>query len=174
MYSNNVLADEIHDVGTNPLVNGESRLKQKKRKEINPYVDVDQHEYEIFVSKREANNSALSRALGHQSNSRAHIHIIHERYVPTSGTMYFRFRCVKLQMLTLVPVRRHYAHATATVGVERYLSTREVKTYGVVLTSVSDASSCHLRRCSDADTTNKCFSRDKDASILSRSTIMGH
>eukprot|EP00984_Skeletonema_dohrnii_P015100 scaffold6462_cov107-Skeletonema_dohrnii-CCMP3373.AAC.2 len=32
----------------------------------------------------------------------------------------------------------------------------------------------HLRRCSDADTTNKCLSRAKDASILSRPTIMGH
>eukprot|EP00985_Skeletonema_marinoi_P018405 scaffold10269_cov163-Skeletonema_marinoi.AAC.2 len=28
-------------------------------------------------------------------------------------------------------------------------------------------SSGHLRRCSDADTSNKCFSREKDASILS-------
>eukprot|EP00984_Skeletonema_dohrnii_P004896 scaffold1728_cov77-Skeletonema_dohrnii-CCMP3373.AAC.1 len=32
----------------------------------------------------------------------------------------------------------------------------------------------HLRRCSDADTTNKCLSRVKDASILSRTTIMCH
>eukprot|EP00984_Skeletonema_dohrnii_P019555 scaffold9371_cov84-Skeletonema_dohrnii-CCMP3373.AAC.2 len=39
---------------------------------------------------------------------------------------------------------------------------------------LSDASSGHLRRCSDADTTNKCLSRAKDASILSRPTIMGH
>ena len=31
-----------------------------------------------------------------------------------------------------------------------------------------------LRRCSDADTTNKCLSRAKDASILSWPTIMGH
>eukprot|EP00984_Skeletonema_dohrnii_P010672 scaffold4185_cov121-Skeletonema_dohrnii-CCMP3373.AAC.2 len=37
-----------------------------------------------------------------------------------------------------------------------------------------DASSGHLRRCSDADTTNQCFSRVKDASILSWPTIMGH
>eukprot|EP00985_Skeletonema_marinoi_P029892 scaffold29533_cov102-Skeletonema_marinoi.AAC.1 len=36
------------------------------------------------------------------------------------------------------------------------------------------ASSCHLRRCSDGDTTNQCLSRGKDASILSRPTIMGH
>eukprot|EP00985_Skeletonema_marinoi_P005941 scaffold2572_cov75-Skeletonema_marinoi.AAC.29 len=32
----------------------------------------------------------------------------------------------------------------------------------------------HLRRCSDADTTNKDLSRNKDASILSWPTIMGH
>eukprot|EP00985_Skeletonema_marinoi_P029881 scaffold29479_cov80-Skeletonema_marinoi.AAC.1 len=32
----------------------------------------------------------------------------------------------------------------------------------------------HLQRCSDADTTNKCLSRIKDASILSWPTIMGH
>eukprot|EP00984_Skeletonema_dohrnii_P024729 scaffold13860_cov106-Skeletonema_dohrnii-CCMP3373.AAC.1 len=31
-----------------------------------------------------------------------------------------------------------------------------------------------LRGCSDADTTNKYLSRDKDASILSWPTIMGH
>eukprot|EP00984_Skeletonema_dohrnii_P013080 scaffold5387_cov75-Skeletonema_dohrnii-CCMP3373.AAC.1 len=38
---------------------------------------------------------------------------------------------------------------------------------------VSDwASSGHLRRCSDADTPNQCLSRVKDASILSRLTIM--
>eukprot|EP00985_Skeletonema_marinoi_P021840 scaffold13624_cov152-Skeletonema_marinoi.AAC.2 len=36
------------------------------------------------------------------------------------------------------------------------------------------ASSGHLRRCSDADTTNKYLSRVKDASILSWPTIMGH
>eukprot|EP00984_Skeletonema_dohrnii_P029437 scaffold20062_cov89-Skeletonema_dohrnii-CCMP3373.AAC.1 len=35
-------------------------------------------------------------------------------------------------------------------------------------------SSGHQRRCSDADTSNKCLSRAKDASILSRPTIMGH
>eukprot|EP00984_Skeletonema_dohrnii_P019866 scaffold9592_cov109-Skeletonema_dohrnii-CCMP3373.AAC.1 len=33
------------------------------------------------------------------------------------------------------------------------------------------ASSGHLRRCSDADTTNKYLSRDKEASILSRPTF---
>eukprot|EP00984_Skeletonema_dohrnii_P034963 scaffold34576_cov155-Skeletonema_dohrnii-CCMP3373.AAC.1 len=67
---------------------------RRKEKEINPYaydyVDVDQHEYEIFVSKREAkNNSVVSRALGHQINSRAHIIM--------RDTMYKRdkyFRCV--------------------------------------------------------------------------------
>eukprot|EP00985_Skeletonema_marinoi_P021992 scaffold13771_cov89-Skeletonema_marinoi.AAC.1 len=36
------------------------------------------------------------------------------------------------------------------------------------------ASSGHLRRCSDADTSNKYLSRVKDASILSWPTIMGH
>eukprot|EP00985_Skeletonema_marinoi_P024019 scaffold16411_cov299-Skeletonema_marinoi.AAC.1 len=36
------------------------------------------------------------------------------------------------------------------------------------------ASSGHLRRCSDADTDNKYLSREKDASILSWPTIMGH
>ena len=40
--------------------------------------------------------------------------------------------------------------------------------------AVSDASSGHLRRCSDAATTNQCLSREKDASILSWPTIMGH
>eukprot|EP00984_Skeletonema_dohrnii_P017200 scaffold7783_cov85-Skeletonema_dohrnii-CCMP3373.AAC.1 len=44
----------------------------------------------------------------------------------------------------------------------------------VELAAISDASSGHLRRCSDADTTNKCLSRSKDASILSWPTIMGH
>eukprot|EP00984_Skeletonema_dohrnii_P030432 scaffold21916_cov82-Skeletonema_dohrnii-CCMP3373.AAC.1 len=38
---------------------------------------------------------------------------------------------------------------------------------------VSDASSGHLRRCSDADTTNNSLIRVKDASILSWPTIMG-
>eukprot|EP00985_Skeletonema_marinoi_P019383 scaffold11089_cov69-Skeletonema_marinoi.AAC.1 len=42
----------------------------------------------------------------------------------------------------------------------------------VELVAVSDASSGHLRRCSDADTTKQCLSRDKDASILSWPTIM--
>eukprot|EP00984_Skeletonema_dohrnii_P016322 scaffold7211_cov83-Skeletonema_dohrnii-CCMP3373.AAC.2 len=42
------------------------------------------------------------------------------------------------------------------------------------IAGVSDASSGHLRCCSDADTTNKCLSREKDASILSWPTIMGH
>eukprot|EP00985_Skeletonema_marinoi_P030064 scaffold30349_cov97-Skeletonema_marinoi.AAC.1 len=32
----------------------------------------------------------------------------------------------------------------------------------------------HLRRCSDADTSKYSLSRDKDASILSWPTIMGH
>eukprot|EP00984_Skeletonema_dohrnii_P026634 scaffold15987_cov67-Skeletonema_dohrnii-CCMP3373.AAC.1 len=38
----------------------------------------------------------------------------------------------------------------------------------------SDASSGHLRPCSDAVTTNKCLSRAKDASILSWPTLMDH
>eukprot|EP00985_Skeletonema_marinoi_P015538 scaffold8041_cov129-Skeletonema_marinoi.AAC.17 len=42
------------------------------------------------------------------------------------------------------------------------------------LAAVSDASSGHLRRCSDADTSTQCLSREKDASILSWPTIMGH
>eukprot|EP00985_Skeletonema_marinoi_P017121 scaffold9333_cov109-Skeletonema_marinoi.AAC.2 len=36
------------------------------------------------------------------------------------------------------------------------------------------ASSGHLRRCSDADTLNNCLSREKDASILSWPTVLGH
>eukprot|EP00984_Skeletonema_dohrnii_P012772 scaffold5211_cov89-Skeletonema_dohrnii-CCMP3373.AAC.2 len=42
------------------------------------------------------------------------------------------------------------------------------------LAAVSDASSGHLRRYSDANTTNQCLSHDKDASILSWPTMMGH
>ena len=42
------------------------------------------------------------------------------------------------------------------------------------LADVSDASSGDLRRCSDADTTIQCVSREKDASILSWPTIIGH
>eukprot|EP00984_Skeletonema_dohrnii_P003504 scaffold1184_cov98-Skeletonema_dohrnii-CCMP3373.AAC.3 len=42
------------------------------------------------------------------------------------------------------------------------------------LAAVSDASSGHLRRCSDADTSMQCLSREKDASILSWPTIIGH
>ena len=41
-----------------------------------------------------------------------------------------------------------------------WLSTEE-------MADVSDASSGHLRRCNDTDTTNQCLSRVKDASILS-------
>eukprot|EP00984_Skeletonema_dohrnii_P015680 scaffold6821_cov81-Skeletonema_dohrnii-CCMP3373.AAC.2 len=44
----------------------------------------------------------------------------------------------------------------------------------VELEIVSDASSGHLRRCSDADTTNQCLSREKDPFIPSWPTIMGH
>eukprot|EP00985_Skeletonema_marinoi_P000427 scaffold152_cov121-Skeletonema_marinoi.AAC.1 len=42
------------------------------------------------------------------------------------------------------------------------------------LAAVSDASSGHLRRCSDADMPKQCLSRDKDASKPSWPTIMGH
>eukprot|EP00984_Skeletonema_dohrnii_P000200 scaffold62_cov91-Skeletonema_dohrnii-CCMP3373.AAC.2 len=38
--------------------------------------------------------------------------------------------------------------------------------YRVELPAISDASSGHLRCCGDADTTNQCLSREKDASIL--------
>eukprot|EP00984_Skeletonema_dohrnii_P010736 scaffold4211_cov200-Skeletonema_dohrnii-CCMP3373.AAC.3 len=44
----------------------------------------------------------------------------------------------------------------------------------VELAAVSDASSGHPRRCDDADATNKCLSRVKDASILSWPAIMGY
>eukprot|EP00984_Skeletonema_dohrnii_P010848 scaffold4257_cov80-Skeletonema_dohrnii-CCMP3373.AAC.3 len=44
----------------------------------------------------------------------------------------------------------------------------------VELAAVSDASSGHLRRCNDADTTNKCLIRVKDASIRSRPALKGH
>eukprot|EP00984_Skeletonema_dohrnii_P020542 scaffold10020_cov153-Skeletonema_dohrnii-CCMP3373.AAC.3 len=45
----------------------------------------------------------------------------------------------------------------------------------VVLAAIPDwASSGHLRRCSNAATTNQYLSRVKDASILSWPTIMGH
>eukprot|EP00985_Skeletonema_marinoi_P024076 scaffold16494_cov243-Skeletonema_marinoi.AAC.1 len=40
--------------------------------------------------------------------------------------------------------------------------------------AISDASSGHFRRYSDADTCNNCLSREKDASILSWPTVMGH
>eukprot|EP00984_Skeletonema_dohrnii_P025489 scaffold14666_cov86-Skeletonema_dohrnii-CCMP3373.AAC.1 len=48
--------------------------------------------------------------------------------------------------------------------------------YDMVLerTAVSDDSSGHLRRCSDADTANQYLIREKDASIISWPTIMGH
>eukprot|EP00985_Skeletonema_marinoi_P016349 scaffold8768_cov111-Skeletonema_marinoi.AAC.3 len=42
------------------------------------------------------------------------------------------------------------------------------------LAAVSDASSGHLRCCSNADTPKECLSRDKDASILSWPTTMDH
>eukprot|EP00984_Skeletonema_dohrnii_P019014 scaffold9002_cov84-Skeletonema_dohrnii-CCMP3373.AAC.4 len=42
------------------------------------------------------------------------------------------------------------------------------------LAATQMASSGHLRRCSVGYTSNQCLSRDKDASILSWPTIMGH
>eukprot|EP00985_Skeletonema_marinoi_P011652 scaffold5551_cov95-Skeletonema_marinoi.AAC.1 len=49
--------------------------------------------------------------------------------------------------------------------------------YDMVLDSragaVSDASSGHLRHCSDDKTTTHCLSRAKDASLLSSPTLMG-
>eukprot|EP00984_Skeletonema_dohrnii_P031926 scaffold25124_cov84-Skeletonema_dohrnii-CCMP3373.AAC.1 len=42
------------------------------------------------------------------------------------------------------------------------------------MAAVSGASSGHLRRNSGADTSKQSLSRDKDASILSWPTIMGH
>eukprot|EP00985_Skeletonema_marinoi_P000310 scaffold109_cov90-Skeletonema_marinoi.AAC.2 len=45
----------------------------------------------------------------------------------------------------------------------------------VVMVAVQNwASSGHLRRCSETNTSNKCLCREKDASILSWPTIMGH
>eukprot|EP00984_Skeletonema_dohrnii_P012827 scaffold5238_cov140-Skeletonema_dohrnii-CCMP3373.AAC.1 len=44
----------------------------------------------------------------------------------------------------------------------------------VELAVVLDASSGHVRCCSDADTSNQCLSRVKDAFILSWPTLMGH
>ena len=42
------------------------------------------------------------------------------------------------------------------------------------MTTLTRASSGHLRCCSDADTSNKYLSREKDASILTLLTLMGH
>eukprot|EP00985_Skeletonema_marinoi_P010800 scaffold5062_cov104-Skeletonema_marinoi.AAC.4 len=44
----------------------------------------------------------------------------------------------------------------------------------VVLAAVSDASSGHLRRCSDADTIKESLNCGNDASILSWPAMMGH
>eukprot|EP00985_Skeletonema_marinoi_P029783 scaffold29041_cov82-Skeletonema_marinoi.AAC.1 len=43
-----------------------------------------------------------------------------------------------------------------------------------IVVSPELTSSGHLRRCSDADTSNKCLSRAKAASILSWPTVMSH
>eukprot|EP00984_Skeletonema_dohrnii_P024224 scaffold13330_cov206-Skeletonema_dohrnii-CCMP3373.AAC.2 len=42
------------------------------------------------------------------------------------------------------------------------------------LAAASHASSGHLRRCSDFDTTQSSLSREKDASLLSWPTMMGN
>eukprot|EP00984_Skeletonema_dohrnii_P010584 scaffold4125_cov71-Skeletonema_dohrnii-CCMP3373.AAC.2 len=42
------------------------------------------------------------------------------------------------------------------------------------LATTQMASSGHLRRCNEGYTSNQCLSRDKDASILSWPTLMGH
>eukprot|EP00984_Skeletonema_dohrnii_P016323 scaffold7211_cov83-Skeletonema_dohrnii-CCMP3373.AAC.3 len=66
-------------------------------------------------------------------------------------------------------------HHGSLEAVDRHIhSVRYDMVLESLLEAVSDASSGHLRRCSDADTTNKCLSREKDASILSWPTIMGH
>eukprot|EP00984_Skeletonema_dohrnii_P008422 scaffold3091_cov88-Skeletonema_dohrnii-CCMP3373.AAC.1 len=43
----------------------------------------------------------------------------------------------------------------------------------VMLAAVSDASSGHLRRCSDADTVKLCLTSIQDTSILSWTPMMG-
>eukprot|EP00984_Skeletonema_dohrnii_P032139 scaffold25634_cov90-Skeletonema_dohrnii-CCMP3373.AAC.1 len=53
-------------------------------------------------------------------------------------------------------------------------SVRYDLTVNIELAAIRDASSGHPRCCSDADTPKQCLSRDKDASILSWPTIMGH
>eukprot|EP00984_Skeletonema_dohrnii_P021945 scaffold11070_cov164-Skeletonema_dohrnii-CCMP3373.AAC.4 len=66
--------------------------------------------------------------------------------------------------------------STTTLQRRRYDQQREIR-YGarVALAAVPNwASSGHLRRCSDAETTNKYLSFDEDASLLSWPTNMGH
>eukprot|EP00984_Skeletonema_dohrnii_P025099 scaffold14219_cov159-Skeletonema_dohrnii-CCMP3373.AAC.1 len=53
-------------------------------------------------------------------------------------------------------------------------SVRYVMLLSVMAAIPNWASSGHLRRCSDADTTNKYLSRDKLASLLPWPSIMGH
>eukprot|EP00985_Skeletonema_marinoi_P016455 scaffold8863_cov73-Skeletonema_marinoi.AAC.1 len=43
-----------------------------------------------------------------------------------------------------------------------------------IVVSPELTSSGQLRRCSDADTSNKCLSREKDTSLLLRPTVMSH
>eukprot|EP00985_Skeletonema_marinoi_P020992 scaffold12635_cov85-Skeletonema_marinoi.AAC.1 len=65
-------------------------------------------------------------------------------------------------------------HHGSLEAVDRHIhSVRYDMTVNRGTRGVSDASSGHLRRCSDADTSYKCYSREKDASILSWPTIMG-
>eukprot|EP00984_Skeletonema_dohrnii_P026980 scaffold16413_cov181-Skeletonema_dohrnii-CCMP3373.AAC.1 len=53
-------------------------------------------------------------------------------------------------------------------------SVRTIWCLRVELKAVSGTSSGHLRRCSDADTSNQCLSRDEHDSMLSWPTLMGH
>eukprot|EP00984_Skeletonema_dohrnii_P016920 scaffold7601_cov107-Skeletonema_dohrnii-CCMP3373.AAC.1 len=68
------------------------------------------------------------------------------------------------------------AHSNGSLeAVERDIhSVRYDMVLELELAAIPDASSGHLRRCSEADTTNKCLSRVKDATILSWPTLMGH
>eukprot|EP00984_Skeletonema_dohrnii_P008382 scaffold3076_cov154-Skeletonema_dohrnii-CCMP3373.AAC.3 len=53
----------------------------------------------------------------------------------------------------------------------RIYSVRTIWSWRVELAAISDASSGHLRRCSDADTTKECLRFDNYASMY---TIVGH
>eukprot|EP00984_Skeletonema_dohrnii_P022134 scaffold11245_cov84-Skeletonema_dohrnii-CCMP3373.AAC.1 len=57
------------------------------------------------------------------------------------------------------PPKTHYGYGRRLRSLQRLSWPRQVN---------------HLRCCSDADTDNKYLSHEKDASILSLPTIMGH